>query len=225
MVHERILLDIETQRDFFEPGRSCYSPDASRAAQSIYRLFSWARIDHIPVISTVLRVRANEHGPLTSAPHCVEGTDGEKKLSKTLLRHRINLGLRNVTDLPGNLFAKYQQVIFEKRDTDILAHARLERLITELAPATFVLCGVGVSHGLVQATVGLRNRGFGVIVASDAIVDLGHPLREMAYLRMEAKGAIFVPTSEIIAPAPRRHRRKTRVAAKSGPALQKAWRK
>jgi len=68
MVHERILLDIETQRDFFEPGRSCYSPDASRAAQSIYRLFSWARIDHIPVISTVLRVRANEHGPLTSAP-------------------------------------------------------------------------------------------------------------------------------------------------------------
>jgi len=225
MVHDRILLDIETQRDFFEPGQNCYTPDASSVARSIYSLFSWARINHVPVISTVLRVRTNEHGPLTSAPHCVEGTDGEKKLSKTLLRHRINLGLRNVTDLPANLFTRYQQVIFEKRDTDIFCHARLERLITELAPATFVLCGVGVSHGLVQATVGLRNRGFGVIVASDAILDLGHPLREMARLRMEAKGAIFVPASEIIAPAPRRRAAKPRAAAKSGPALQRAWRK
>ncbi len=63
-----------------------------------------------------------------------------------------------------------------------------------------MVCGAGVAHGIVQAVVGLRSRGLGVIVASDAILDFGHELAKMAYLRMEAKGAIFAPTSDIIQP-------------------------
>jgi hypothetical protein len=43
-----------------------------------------------------------------------------------------------------------------------------------------------------------------VIVASDAILDFGHPLARMAYLRMEAKGAIFAPTSDIVTPVKQR---------------------
>jgi nicotinamidase-related amidase len=205
MGYDRILLDIETQRDFFVPGGSCYRSGATEAADQVYRLFQWAKEQSVPVISTVLRVR-DGLGPLSATPHCADGTDGERKLSRTVLPRRVNLGLLNTTDLPGELFARYQQAIFEKRQTDIFAHARLERLITEIREATFVICGAGVAHGIVQAAVGLRSRGFGVIVAEDAIVDLGHPLAAMARLRMEAKGAIFAPTSEIIAPRPRKTR-------------------
>lgn len=200
----RILLDIETQRDFFLPGGSCYSRAGAEAAKRIYGLFHWARANDIPVLSTVLRVRRQDIGPLADSPHCVEGSQGERKLHGTVLPRRINLGLRNTTDLPRDIFRDYQQVIVEKRNTDIFAHARLERLITELPMATFIICGAGVAKGIFQAAVGLRSRGFGVIVACDAVLDLDDKFAPMARMRMEAKGAVFAWTSEIIAPKPAR---------------------
>jgi nicotinamidase-related amidase len=203
MRYERILLDVESQHDFFAPGGSCYSREASERAANIYRLFGWARRNEVPVISTVLRVRSGEIGPLADVPHCIEGSEGERKLLRTVLPKRVNLGLRNTTDLPRELFDRYQQVIFEKRQTDLFRHAAAERLITETSEATFVICGAGVARGIVEAAVGLRNRGFGVILASDAVVDLDDPLAPMAYNRMEAKGVISAPTEKITDTRPR----------------------
>jgi len=200
MSYDHILLDIETQRDFFSPGGSCYTQAATPVANAIYRLFAWARHNDVPVISTVLRVRPTQQGPLAATPHCIDGTAGERKLARTILPRRVNLGLLNTTDLPDQIFRKHQQVIFEKRNTDIFTHARAERLISEIGDATFVICGAGVSHGIAQAAIGLRSRGFSVIVASDAVLDMDYARDEMARRRMEAKGAVFATTSEIIAP-------------------------
>lgn len=196
-----ILLDMETQADFFLPGGSCYGEKSLAAAENVYRLFAWSKREQIPVISTVLRLRAGELGPLAKVPHCIEGSEGEQKLPRTVLPRRINLGLRNTTDLPAQLFEDYQQVIFEKRVSDIFGHARLERLLTELGAASFVLCGAGVAKSIVEAAVGLRNRGFGVILAADAVLDLADSLAEMALRRMEAKGVVFAKTLDIVAPA------------------------
>lgn len=205
MDYQRILLDIETQQDLFRPGYLAENTEAVTA--QIYRLFDWAKEHHIPVMSTVLRVRPNEKGPLSDRVHCVEGTEGEQKLPGTILPHRINLGLRNSTDLPSDLFSTYQQIVFEKRDTDLFKHARAERLLTEMGPATFVICGAGIAQGIVQTAVGLRTRGFGVILARDAVLDFGHPLEPMAYLRMEAKGVVFADTSTVIEPQKKALRR------------------
>lgn len=198
MSYHRFLLDIETQQDLFRPGY--LEEDTEGIIQNVYRLFDWARKGEIPVLSTVLRVRRFERGPFGDKPHCIEDTDGEKKLPGTILPERVNLGLLNSTDLPTDIFVRYQQVVFEKRDTDIFKHARAERLLTELGGGTFVICGAGIAQGIVQAAVGLRSRGFGVILARDAVLDFGHPLAQMAYLRMEAKGVVFAPTEEIVSP-------------------------
>ncbi len=200
MFYDRILLDIETQQDAFDPAGSCYTRQSGRAANMIYRLFRWAKKHRVPVLSTVLRVRKDEQGPLCEGPHYIENTVGERKMPGTILPARINLGLRNTTDLPRDIFERYQQVIVEKRDTDMFAHARLERLITEIDAGTFLICGASVARGIVQAAIGLRNRGFGVVVASDAVADLGDPMATMAYSRMEAKGVVLAPTKEITTP-------------------------
>jgi nicotinamidase-related amidase len=209
---ERILMDIEVQHDFFAPGGSCYRRSASETARRIYRLFRWARKNDVPVISTLLRVRKGDLGPLAGRPHCVDGTEGEQKLLRTVLPRRVNLGLRQTTDLPVELFGRYQQVIFEKRQTDILLHPAAERLLTEIEDATFVLCGAGVAKGIVEAAVGLRERGFGVILAQDAVLHLGDPGAPMAYRRMDAKGVIFAPTSKIVETVPHGRLRPARPA-------------
>jgi nicotinamidase-related amidase len=198
MRFERILMDIEAQRDFFSPGGSCYKPEATAAARNVRRLFAWARRQRIPVLSTVLRNRPGRRGPLAPVPHCVDGSDGEKRISGALLSRHVDLGIRNSTDLPRNIFNQYQQVIFEKRQTDIFKHARAERLLTELEADTFVVCGAGSAGGIAEAVIGLRHRGFDIILAADAILDLDDPLAEMAWLRMLAKKAVPLSTGEII---------------------------
>jgi nicotinamidase-related amidase len=197
---ETRLLDIESQEDFFLPGGSCYGPRSSTARENVCRLFDWARLHHLPVLSTLLRVRTGEHGPLAAEPHCIDGTEGERKIPGTILPDRINLGLRNSTDLPAGVWENHQQVIFEKRHYDLFDHAGAERLISEMPPCRFVICGAGVAGGIAAAAVGLRSRGFEVVCATDAVLDLGHPLAEMAWRRMEAKGVIFCPTEEIVRP-------------------------
>lgn len=201
MQRKRILLDIETQADFFSPAGSCYGAESKPAAENIYRLFLWARRYRIPVISTVLRLRRSDISPLADTPYCIEDSPGEQKLPRTILRSHINLGLLNTTDLLRNIFRKYQQVIIEKRHADIFRHARVERLITELHDATFIICGAGVASGIVAAAIGLRSRGQNVILASDAVMAINDDFAEMACLRMEAKGVMFVPTRKITAPS------------------------
>lgn len=208
--YDKVLMDIEVQRDFFCLGGSCFKPEAAQAARNVRRLFAWARRREVPVMSTVLRVRRDRIGPMAPVEHLIEGTDGEKRLHGTILNRCIDFGLRNVTDLPEDLFETYQQVIFEKRFTDIFEHARAERLLTELRADTFVVCGAGSATGVVEAVVGLRARGFGVILASDAILDLDHPKAEMAWLRMIAKGAVPMSTKDIVS-APRAERSRQRI--------------
>lgn len=206
MKFERILIDIETQHDFFHPGGSLYTREASKRARKIYRLFQWAGRNQVPIISTVLRVRRGERGPLADVPHCVEETEGERKLLRTVRPKRINLGMRNVTDVPHNLFEEYEQVIFEKRHTDMFQHAAAERLITDIDEATFVICGAGMSRGIVEAAVGLRNRGHGVILAEDAVLAVDPDRAAMAHDRMEAKGVVPARTESIVVPVKRKRR-------------------
>lgn len=199
MRFDKVLLDVEVQRDFFSPGGSCFAPPAATAARNVKRLFAWARSRHVPVISAVLRLRADRKGPLSGKPHCVEDTIGEKRLSGTTLPRCIDLGMRGTTDLPVEIFQHYQQVVFEQRYTDLFAHPRAERLLTELEVGTYVICGAGSAHGIVEAVVGLRQRNARIILAADAILDLGDAGAEMAWLRMLAKGAAPFSTKEIVA--------------------------
>lgn len=207
MKYELVLLDIETQRDFFCAGGSCYAKGATAVASRIYGLFKWVRAHRIPVMSTVLRIRPGDGSILSDKPHCIEGTDGERKLSRTILSRHIDLGIRNSTDLPVDIFERYRQVIFEKRCPDIFAHARPERLISQLESGTFVICGAGLVGGIVEAAVGLRKRGFAVIVASDAVLNLDGDA-VLARLRAEVKGVLFLTTRRIMATYPAAKRRR-----------------
>ena len=199
MKQEIILLDIAMQADFFLPGGSMYTKEAMNVRSQVYQLFEWASKNHHPVISTVLRVTPNRVGPLGKIPHCVEGTYGERKLQQTLIPPYIDLGMRNITDLPDDILRQYGQVIFEQRSTNIFDHARAERLISQLPTAIFVVCGAGVSFGVSQAAIGLCNRGYGVVVPNNAVLGFGSHSMKSTCQRMAAKGVVFLSTKTIVA--------------------------
>ena len=200
MGYERILMDMEVQRDFFCRSGRFYSKTNSQVLKHIKELLNWAKIQCVPVISTLLRTSrtrpCREH-----PPYCIEGTEGELRAPRTVLPNHVAFGTRMTTDLPECILDHYQQVIFEKRSLDILSNLRVERLLTQLSKnTTFILCGAGIAGGIGQAAITLRSRKFGVILAADAAADLGDPGTEMAKRRMAAKGVIFCPTAAIVAP-------------------------
>jgi len=213
MGYERILLDMEVQNDFFNRSGKFYSKSNTAVLKNIKELLKWARGQSVPVVSTLLRTSSTsiEHD---RPPYCVEGTDGELRVPRTVLPNHIAFGTRRTTDLPEAILDHYQHVIFEKRDLDILSSLRVERLLTQLSGnATFILCGAGLARGISKAAITLRSRRFGVILASDAAADLGDPNADMALRRMAAKGVIFCPTAKIIAPKVQRVKRKSRLRA------------
>jgi nicotinamidase-related amidase len=201
MWRDRMLLDIELQRDFFSPGGACFERVHLQAARNVRRLLAWARRQRLGAISTMLRIRRGRIGPLAPVPHCIEGTNGEKRISGALLARHVDFGIRNTTDLPEDVLERHQQIIFEKRHTDIFRHARAERLLTRLAGGTFVVFGAGAAGGVVEAVIGLIARGFKVQLATDAILDLDSREAEFAWLRMLAKGAEPMTTDEILGAA------------------------
>ncbi|MFA6133313.1 MAG: isochorismatase family protein [Phycisphaerae bacterium] len=218
----RVLLDVDSQVDFFEGGRRSGGESAT-VAHNIRRLFGWADLQCVPVISTILRVRPCEMVFMGGAPYCVEDTDGEHKLPGTLLSPFLNMGLRNTTDVPLRLFRQYRQVLFEKRVTDMFTHVAFERLVTSLRPATFIICGADLERGVLQAALGLRHRGSRVIVARDAVVTGGGPAGEMAWRRMEAKGVTFLSTQQIataFGQEPAEHFHPQPIAVPAGPAVK-----
>ena len=186
------------QADFFLPGGSMYTQEAMSVRSQVYKLFEWASENQHPVISTVLRVSPNHIGPLGCIPHCVEGTYGERKLPNTLISPYIDLGMRNITDLPEDILQRYHQVIFEQRSTNIFDHARAERLLSQLSPTTFIVCGAGVSFGVSQAALGLRKRGYSVVVPNNAVLDFGSHHMKSVCKKMAATGVVFLSTETII---------------------------
>jgi len=209
-----IMIDLHVQRDLFAPGGSLYTRANSRATANVYRLFQWARMTGVPILSPVLLVRPGRQGPFGRAPHCIEGSGGEVKLARTLLSRRVNLGLSHTADLERGLFSKYAQIIFETRDTNILHHAKFERLIAELnGQHTFVLCGATIARGILEAVLGLRRYGHRVFVAEDAVLELDLPDTEMAWLRVVAKDAICLGTDQIVRELAATRRRRRRLPA------------
>ena len=207
MSYERILLDMEVQTDFFCSSGRFYSKKNGQTLKQIKELLRWAKTQSVPVISTLLRTASGTDGP----NYCIEGTPGELRVPRTVLPNHIAFGTRRTTDLPQDILDHYQQVLFEKRDTNALSNLRIERLLTQLnGNATFILCGAGLANGIAQTAIALRSRKFGVILARDAVADLGDPNAEMAMLRMLAKGVICCPTAKIIAP-PKPVKRKRRL--------------
>ncbi|MDH7598795.1 MAG: isochorismatase family protein [Sedimentisphaerales bacterium] len=184
----QVLLDINTQRDFLlVTGRACVR-NHRRVLAHIRRVMAWARLNRIPIISTC-------QAP-TNGLSCAE-PNGLAKVSYTLVDNRIWFAPESRTDLPVDLMRRYQQVILEKRTLDPFDEPRIDRLLTELKVAEFIIIGT-TTEGEIQATaLGLIQRHRLVTVVTDAIGCRDANEAQMAIRKMQAKGVRLIETRRL----------------------------
>ena len=188
---KQILIDVNTQKDFFLDDGKVRVGNRRRILIHIRRMMAMARAKKIPVISL------SEVHPNNNGGYCVDGTDGVQKIHYTLLSNRASFAADNNTDLPVDLLRQYRQIILHKRCVDPFDEPRIDRLLSEVRANEFVLIGA-CAEGAIEATaLGLLQRGKRVSVVVDAIGAQDKQRAKHALRKIAAKGARLIETKKL----------------------------
>jgi len=192
----QVLVDVNTQRDFFLADGAVCIRNHRRVLAHIRRLMAWARVRDIPIISTC-EVYPNHNGSADVPRYCVDGTPGQMKIGYTLVENRISFAADGNTNLPRDLLRRYQQVILHQRCTDPFDEPRIDRVLSEVCAAEFVVTGACAEAAVKAAVLGLLQRDKKVCVVIDAVGYHDHHEAKMAFRKMEAKGAKLIETRRL----------------------------
>jgi nicotinamidase-related amidase len=192
---KQILIDIDTQRDFLlAEGKACIR-NHRRVLAHIRRVMAWARFLHIPIVSTA-EVYPSNNGD-DAFRHCIDGTDGQKKIGYTLLNDRVIFAADGNTDLPRDMLRRHRQVILHKRCVDPFDEPRIDRLLSELRASEFILVGTSLEGAVKMTALGLLQRGKNVTVVIDAVGTHDKKDANLTLRKMETKGAKLIETRKL----------------------------
>jgi nicotinamidase-related amidase len=197
---DRILVDMNTQCDFLLPTGAVPVANRAQILPNIRRLMNWARIEEMPVMSSLECHRPGES--LKGLPlHCIDRSGGQRKLPFTLMARRMVIHADNTFDLPLDPFRRYQQLIFTKRSVDFLSNPKADRLVNSLFVGHVVVFGVLAEQCVRALVLGLLTRQIRTVVVSDACGHWCCNEADLALRQMGAKGAILVTTEELLSGA------------------------
>lgn len=160
--------DIDTQKDFMLPTGALYVPGAEQIIPKLRHLFDFARKNAIPILSSVDAHVADDPEFGQFPAHCIEGTDGQKKIEETLLSHPLVLKNQTIDHNLAEDVRKNQQIVVEKQTLDIFNNPVTERLLRVLPPRAIVF-GVATEYCVQAACLGLRRNGVQTVMVTDAV--------------------------------------------------------
>jgi nicotinamidase/pyrazinamidase len=185
------FMDIDTQRDFMLPTGALYVPGAERIIPKLRRLFDFARKNEITILSSADAHVANDPEFNECPAHCVQGTEGQRKLDETLLRRPMIFPNKPMDRNLLDTVRKYQQIIIEKQTLDVFSNPMAERMLRVLPPRAIVF-GVTTEYCVKMACLGLRRRGVQTALVSDAIRALAPKTEQEALEELRSAKVEFI---------------------------------
>jgi nicotinamidase/pyrazinamidase len=191
------FLDVDTQRDFMLSSGALHVPGAERLIPKLRRLFDFARKNEIEIVSSVDAHVADDPEFTQFPPHCVQGTEGQRKLDETLLLRPLILQNKPIDRNLMDIVRKHQQIIVEKQTLDFFSNPMSERLLRVLPPRAIVF-GVTTEYCVKLACLGLRHRGVHTAVISDATRALAPKTEKEALEEMRSAGVEFITLEALL---------------------------
>jgi len=185
------FLDVDTQRDFMLPTGALYVPGAERILPKLRRLFDFARKNEISILSSVDAHVANDPEFKQFPPHCVQGTEGQRKVDETLLPRPLIFQQQPVDRNLPEAVRKHQQIIVEKQSLDLFSNPIAERL-TRVLPPRAIVFGVTTEYCVKMACLGLRRLGIQTVLITDAVRALAPKTEKEAVEEMRRAGVEFI---------------------------------
>jgi nicotinamidase/pyrazinamidase len=191
-----VFVDIDTQRDFLEPGGVLFIAGSEAIVANLARLIDCARTKGISVLATACAHTLDEPDPEPFPPHCLLGTPGQERIAATAWPGGEVVGPegRLEGEPPPHL-------TIQKRHYDLFSHGDAERItgLYNRGGPTFIVFGVATDYCVRAAVLGLRARGCRVVVVVDAIRPVD-PVAEPAVLaEFVARGAVLALSEAVCA--------------------------
>jgi nicotinamidase/pyrazinamidase len=185
------FLDVDTQRDFMLPTGALYVPGAERILPKLRRLFDFARKNEISILSSADAHVADDPEFKQFPPHCVQGTEGQRKVDETLLPRPLIFQQQPVDRNLPEAVRKHQQIIVEKQSLDLFSNPIAERL-TRVLPPRAIVFGVATEYCVKMACLGLRRLGVQTVLITDAVRALAPKTEKEAVEEMRRAGVEFI---------------------------------
>ncbi|MCO6436186.1 MAG: isochorismatase family protein [Phycisphaerae bacterium] len=192
-----IILDLNTQRDFLEPGGLHTVLNHEALIPALRRSVAWIRRNGVPVVSSLHSLRPKEALPGGRWTYCVEGSTGQRKVPFTLLPSRLIMEYDNTLSLPMELVRTHQQVVFRTHSDDLLTHPKADRLLTQADAGEFIVLGNTIEGAVKAVTLGLLARGKSVSIVADACGYCDPGAADLAVRQMSAKGAQIIAVDQL----------------------------
>ncbi|MEJ2109181.1 MAG: isochorismatase family protein [Acidobacteriota bacterium] len=189
--------DIDTQKDFMLPEGALYVPGAERIRPKLRRLFQFAQKNNIQIISSVDAHSADDPEFSQFPPHCISGTEGQKKLEETLVHRPLFLENRPKDRNLVEDVRKYSQIVIEKQALDIFSNPVAEKLLRVL-PSRAIVFGVATEFCVKFACLGLRRNNVHTVLVTDAIAALSAKTEKEAMDEMREAGVEFIKSDALL---------------------------
>jgi nicotinamidase/pyrazinamidase len=144
----KAFIDIDTQIDFVFPAGALYTPRAEKVIPAVAALNRYASGKGIPLISTMCAHGEDAEEFKVWGPHCVVGTEGQRKPAATLVP---------------------DQIIIEKDELDVFSNPDFISLLDRLQIDECYVYGVLTEFCVKCAIMGLLRTGRQVSLVTDAI--------------------------------------------------------
>jgi len=190
------FFDVDTQRDFMLSTGALYVAGAERIIPKLRSLFDFAKKNEISILSSMDAHVPNDPEFQQFPAHCVQGTEGQRKLDETLLPRPLIFPNKPVDRNLMEAVRKHQQVIVEKESLDPFGNPVLVRLLRVLPPHAIVF-GVATEYCVKLACLGIRRLGVPVALVTDAIRALA-PQTEKEALRDMREAGVELITLETL---------------------------
>jgi nicotinamidase/pyrazinamidase len=194
-----VFFDVDTQRDFMEPGGALYVSRATEIVPNLARLTNAARSRGVPVLATACSHQPGdpelEHFP----PHCLAGTPGQRRIPATDRPDSVVLSVK--TRLRGE---RPPHLTLEKNDYDIFSRTDAGEVLdryNEEHPL-FVVYGVATDYCVRKAVYGLLARRYRAAIVVDAIRAIDPAAETQILTDFARRGALLVVTRVVCADSP-----------------------
>lgn len=202
-----IFFDIDTQNDFILEDGALSVSGAESIRPNLKRLTDWARKNNLLIVASMDRhfglpefkeaeVELERWGgPFPE--HCMNGTDGQKKIQETSLKEPCYIESKRYSENElENILLSKKEIIIEKQSFDVFSNPNTGIILRGVKKA--VVYGVATDYCVKAAALGLRSLGVHVLLVTDAIAGVAKDTSANAITAMKSAGVQFLTTDEVI---------------------------